>query len=118
MLHGEADYRSIDKSSSSSDTGAEDCRPVPTATKAVATGYPMLHLGRLCERLRQYHKVSALQKGSGCGRSGRCDGHSLPTGFAEITFASKHLGACLSAGVFVISLFTALQDRRLDFGCV
>ena len=78
----------------------------------------MLRLGHLCERLRQYHKQSALRRGSGCGRSGRCDGHSLPTGFPEITSASKHLCAWLSAGVFVMWFLTALQDRRLDVGCV
>ena len=79
-------YRSIVRTSSNGDTGAEECRPVPTAWPI---GHPMLHLGRLCQRIRRYYKLSALQRGSGRGRSGRCDGHSLPTGFPEIALSGK-----------------------------
>ena len=80
----------IVRTSSNGDTGAEECR---LRGRPCPIGHRRLRLGRLCKRLRRYHNLSALRSDSGCGRSGRCDGHSLPTGFPEITFTSKPLFA-------------------------
>ena len=97
-------YRSIDRTSGSSDTGAEYCR---LRGRLCPIGHPRLRLGRLYERLRQWHKLGGLQRGSRRGRSGGCDGHSLPTGFPEITFASNPFFAWNSACVFAMPFLMA-----------
>jgi hypothetical protein len=58
-----------------------------------------MRLGCLCELLRQYHLLRALQTSDDCSRSGRCDGHSLQTAFAEIPLqqASVRLAVCRRA---------------------
>ena len=76
----------------------------------------MLRLGRLCKHFSWYHKLS--RRGSGCGRSGRCDAHSLLTGFPEISFASKPFFAWNSAGVSIIRFLRALCNRRQASRCL
>ena len=90
----------------------------PPRARLSPTGHPRLCLGRLCDRLCQYHNLSALRRESECGRSGCCDGHSLPTGFPEITFGRKAFFAWHSACVSIMCLSTALQNVILEIGCV
>ena len=70
-------------------------------------GHPRL---RLCERLGRYHKLGPCRRCNKCGGSGRCDGHSLLTGFPEITFANKPFFAWYSVGVSIVRLLRALCD--------
>jgi hypothetical protein len=80
----------IDSRRQRSVTGADECYEVPTARPHVSWGHLRPRSGRLCERLCKYHDLRALRLCDSCGRTRRCDWHSLQTGVPEITLASKH----------------------------
>jgi hypothetical protein len=70
-------------------TSADECYEVPTARPPVSYGHFRPRSGCLCERLCKYHDLRALRMCNNCGKSGRCDGHSVKTAFPEITLASQ-----------------------------